>query len=91
MPSHLILPVKADTAAARGLLEKIRNLQGGALQIDAQNCQTVGALCANILVAAQQSWRRSGHEFKIKGSSEITNDLQLLGVGDLLLDMEPLK
>lgn len=91
MRSNIILPIKADTAAASTLLEQIRSLHGKALQIDAQQCQNIGALCTNILVSAQQSWLRSGLEFEIKGSEKIANDLMLLGVGDLLMKMEPLQ
>ena len=91
MRSNIILPAKADTAAASTLLEQIRSLQGSALNIDAQHCKSIGALCANILVSAQQSWMRSGLGFEIIGSGEIANDLMLLGVSDLLMKMEPLQ
>jgi anti-anti-sigma regulatory factor len=91
MRSNVILPTKADTAAATSLLRQIRDLQGAALQIDAQHCQSIGALCANILVSAQHSWLRAGLGFEITGSNEIANDLMLLGVSDLLMKMEPMQ
>ena len=88
MPRIITLPEKLDTGAAPRLLSDLLSARGEALTIDAANCQGVGAICAQILLAAQITWRGDGCEFALKGHSGISNDLILLGLADLAAEQE---
>jgi chemotaxis protein CheX len=91
MTSVLRLPVKCDSAAAELLLEQIKAWRGAPLSIDAQGCSGIGALCASILLSADQTWQADGVEFALINARSLAPDLGLLGLADRLLAMEPVK
>jgi anti-anti-sigma regulatory factor len=91
MKTTLSLPAKCDTAAADWLLEEIKARRGAALCIDAQGCSGLGALCAAILVSAQQAWYKDGLDLGFIGAGNLAADLELMGLADTLLGMELAK
>ncbi|MCF7699512.1 STAS domain-containing protein [Loktanella sp. M215] len=88
MPQTLTLPDKLDTAAAPRFLSDLLAVRGEALTLDAANCRGVGAICAQILLAAQIAWRGDGCDFTLQGHSGISNDLTILGLADLAAELE---
>ncbi len=91
MNSDITLPLKADTAAAPLLLAELLSRKGNPCRIDASACQGIGAICASILLSARLSWQRENSAFTILGAANLTADLTLLGMADLLSDMEMAK
>lgn len=85
MQTVISLPAKADTSAAEGLLSEVLSARGGPLRIDATGCRSIGGLCANVLVAAALSWRTDHHLFELTGEAGLIEDLDLLGVRDILI------
>lgn len=91
MISDITLPPKADTAAAPLLLAELQALQGKPCRIDASMCRSIGALCASILLSALRSWRQENCEFIILEAKNLTSDLALLGMSNLVSDLEMAK
>lgn len=91
MNSDITLPPKADTAAAPLLLAELQSLQGKPCRIDASGCQGIGAICACILFSARRTWLMENRNFTIVHANNLTADLTLLGMADLLSEMGMVK
>lgn len=56
----LTLPVRLDLPAARGLAADLRARAGAPLLLDASRVEVLGGLCLQLLLAARQTWARTG-------------------------------
>jgi len=84
--TSLPLPSKMDAAAAHGLKAALLERGGGSLSLDASEVQQMGALCLQVLLSAQKSWRHEGLGFVVKNPSPAFRDsVALLGAETLLL------
>lgn len=84
MPHVISLPPKLDTTAAPGLLQDIKAARGTALTLDASGSRGLGAICAQILLAAHAAWRSDGVLLAVTGAAGLADDARLLGLSDLL-------
>lgn len=88
MTDTIVLPEKLDTTAATSLYATLQSSRGKPLRADASRSASIGALCTQILLAAQVTWQAEGHSFTLTGTAQIASDLALLGASDLLLISE---
>ncbi|MHA6323960.1 STAS domain-containing protein [Roseivivax sp. CAU 1753] len=77
------LPEKLDTAMANGLARRLVEAAEGRIAIDGQRVQSLGTLCAQLLLAARQRALSNGHEFELAASEAMRDDLRLLGLDSL--------
>lgn len=91
MGYQITLPSKADSATAPALLAELQALYGKPCSIDASQCQSIGALCASILLVARRSWHQENCIFSIVGAHSLSTDLMLLGMTEILSEMESEK
>ena len=59
-PATLVLPVRVDLTAVRGLAADLRARSDAALVIDASRVEVLGGLGLQLLLAACQTWSRAG-------------------------------
>ncbi|MFZ3582047.1 hypothetical protein ACOI1H_07755 [Loktanella sp. DJP18] len=78
----ITLPDKLDSGAAAGLLSTIKAARGAPLTLDASESKSIGAICAQIIVAARSAWATDGHAFVLTRWASIADDLRLLGLHD---------
>ena len=81
----LTLPEMLDSSAASALQASLAQSRSGALHVDGQAVRGIGALCAQLLVAARCEARRRGSDIELDPSSAMIRDLRLLGLADHLL------
>ena len=70
MDSDLTLPPRLDTASAPALADRLGDLRGGPVRIDASKVVFAGALGLQVLVSACQTWRKDRHEFEVLTPSD---------------------
>mgnify|MGYP000851215876 CR=1 FL=1 len=63
------LPAALDSSAAAGLKELLLAQRGKDIRLDASAVERAGALCLQVLLAAQAMWRGDGKEFAVTGAS----------------------
>lgn len=74
---------KAENAA--GLRDGIMARRGQAVRISGEGVPVLSALAAQVLIAAQRTWRLDGHAFELTDPSEdLVGDLRLLGLTCLI-------
>ncbi|MEO0999840.1 MAG: STAS domain-containing protein [Pseudomonadota bacterium] len=61
----LDLPRHLSTAEGEGLLADILERRGHPMTLDAGRVEHLGALCLQILLSAERSWRRDGVAFAV--------------------------
>ena len=84
--ASLPLPSKMDAGAAPGLKALLLECRGRPLAVDASDVQQMGALCLQVLLSAQKSWRREGLGFVVQNPSPAFRDsVASLGAETLLL------
>jgi chemotaxis protein CheX len=84
--TSLPLPPKLDAGAAHGLKASLLECRGRPLAVDASDVQQMGALCLQVLLSAQKSWRHDGLGFVVQNPSPAFRDsVALLGAETLLL------
>ena len=66
----LVLGSRLDLPMAGRLHTALLARSGAALEIDAGSVSHLGALCLQVLLAAGQSWRKSGHPLIIRHASD---------------------
>ncbi|KEP70045.1 hypothetical protein DL1_19885 [Thioclava dalianensis] len=81
--SALPLPAKIDLSTVGQLADDIRARSGADLVLDAGEVSVLGGLGLQILAAAAQSWRSSGHSLTIHPRSDAF-DTALVHLGTTL-------
>lgn len=85
----LKLPSRLDTAACSDLVSDIGACRGAPLTLCAAEVSFLGAMAAEILVAAQREWRAAGSEFAVISPSEaFQRGASLLGIPDAEIGTE---
>lgn len=84
MSAAILLPRRLDTAAAPALAERLASETGPALVLDGREVRVLGALCAQLLLAAEREAAARVAEFTLRPSDEMRGDLRLLGLSSLL-------
>ena len=86
MQQILKLPPVLDLNAANRLHQQVLALKGKEIEVDASEVSRIGAQCAQILLAAAQSWRADHLAFSVvKASDAFAKTLQLLGISNASL------
>lgn len=85
MTAAITLPRCLDTAAAPALAERLAAETGRALVLDGREVRVLGALCAQVLLAAERAATARGASFALRPSQDMCGDLRLLGLSSLLL------
>lgn len=81
------LPGRLDASAASGLREALIARRGKGLALVADDVVFIGALSAQVLVAAANTWRGDGLELTVKSASEaFAEGLRLLGLTPDLIE-----
>lgn len=76
----LKLEPRLDTARASALATAILDHAGADLELDASEVTHIGALGVQVIRAAAQSWKRSGHTLSLSGASaDCADQIYLLG------------
>jgi len=82
----ITLPAVLDLNAALALKNDIQARAGAPLDLDAAHVERLGGLCAQILIAAAQSWRGAGVALRVvNASAAFCDDARLLGAANLIL------
>lgn len=77
------LGARLDLTQARPLTDAILACAGGDLTLDAGGVDHLGALPAQVLLAAAQDWARAGHQLTIAPRSAAFEDsLAAMGLSD---------
>lgn len=85
MSAALKLPAVLDLNAAAALRNDVLARAGAPLDLDASEVERVGGLCVQVLIAAANFWRATGHALRIvNATGAFRDDVRLLGVNDLL-------
>jgi chemotaxis protein CheX len=81
-----MLPARLDSAAAMSLADRLRDLQGTDVVIDASRVELLGARAMQTLLLAAASWRAAGLGFAvINVSAGARTHLSDLGLSDMSL------
>lgn len=81
----MTLPARLDLTQARPLCAGVAAHSGGDLTLDAGGVDHLGALAAQVLLAAVQDWARAGHRLVIAPRSAAFDDaLAAMGLADRL-------
>jgi chemotaxis protein CheX len=84
MTARLALDARLDSAAAPGLIAALKLRQGEDLVLDAGAVTLLGALCAQALALAGQSWAAAGLSLRLDPvSSDLSEAARLLGLAAL--------
>lgn len=86
----LELTAVLDLNEASALRDKLISMRGSDLSIDASAVERMGALCAQVLMAAEKTWDQDKHAITFtKVSDAFQKTMQLVGVNiDHLLAKE---
>lgn len=80
-PKEMVLAERLDSKAAKDLLASLLAQTGAPLRLDASRVQSLGALCAGILLSAAKTWKDAGLPFALACPSErFRADLALMGL-----------
>ncbi|MCP9483218.1 STAS domain-containing protein [Shimia sp. CNT1-13L.2] len=80
-PKAMVLAERLDSKAADDLLAALLAHMGGPISLDASRVQSLGALCAGILLSAAKTWKDAGLPFALANLSERCRaDLALMGL-----------
>lgn len=71
MTVEIKLKDRLDFGVAPDLKSEILGSQGNDLVIDASAVTHMGTLCLQILIAAANDWRKSGHKFDLISPSDV--------------------
>lgn len=75
------LPPMLDTASAGAIRDGLLGLRGRPLLIDGSAVQMLGAHCAELLLAARQTWKEDGAPLSVANpSTQMLTDIDLLGL-----------
>lgn len=78
---RLDLPERLDLAAADELAEALEHLCDSPLEVDASGVSQLGALCAQVLLAARLQWQSDRVTFRLVSPSPAFRDgLAVLGL-----------
>ncbi|PIP97591.1 MAG: hypothetical protein COW75_05070 [Rhodobacterales bacterium CG18_big_fil_WC_8_21_14_2_50_71_9] len=81
VPRVFALPESLDAAAAPGLLDSLRSLRGGPVEINAAQVKRLGGQCAQVLLSAAATWRADKARLTlIEPSPELAEALRLMGL-----------
>lgn len=80
----LPLPPRLDTRAATALAAALLQRRGTPLRLDGSAVAFVGASCAQVLIAARESWRRDGLPFAVVPGGGLADGLRTLGLDDMI-------
>lgn len=79
------LPERLDSTFARDLYDQIDAHKGSDLSVNGESVVKIGGLCLQVLLSAQDEWRRHDHAFHIHTPSETLSDLMTaIGREDIL-------
>jgi chemotaxis protein CheX len=82
-PKPMVLAERLDSKAADDLLEALLAQMGTPVRLDASRVQSLGALCAGILLSAAKTWQDAGLPFALASPSErFCADLALMGLSE---------
>lgn len=77
---------RLDSAAATQLRNDLIARRGVDLNVDAEGVVSLGAMSAQVLLAAAQAWRQDGRSLAIgNASAPFSESLKLMGIGADLL------
>ncbi len=80
----LILAEALDMRAAAPLLVALRQRRGETLRLDGSSVERLGALCLQVILAAQAAWATDGNAFEIYNpSTALTDTWSLMGADPL--------
>ena len=75
------LPEKLNSAAAPKILKDVKAQQGNAIRLNGSGVTMIGALCAQVLIAARQSWQEAGQDFEVTNlSNDMYASLEIFGL-----------
>lgn len=84
MGALLNLPDRLDNGAAADLLKAFQAHQGTSLDVNAHSVTQLGTLCAQVLVAAIQSWSTTDKELHFQSvSPELQSAWSDLGLSEI--------
>ncbi len=84
MSAALKLPAVLDIRAAEPLRAELLALRGQSVIVDGSAVERLGALCLQVLIAAQQTWASDGHSLMIDAvSDDFANQWNAFGAADL--------
>ena len=72
--SLFALPAKMDASVAHQLKDSLLEHRSQSLSIDASDVQQISTLCLQVLLSAQKSWRRDGHDIGVENPSPAFRD-----------------
>ncbi|MEM7523391.1 MAG: STAS domain-containing protein [Pseudomonadota bacterium] len=79
--------LKATEAAA--LLTTLRDNRGGDLTLDASKVEFLSGACAQVLLAARETWKAEGVSLSFDAPSDaFCMDAATLGAAEMLLDLD---
>ena len=85
MGGLVTLPARLDSASARLLASELAEREDAALVLDATELKMIGAMGAEVLIAAARTWAATGRSLSLDGLPEkIRDDLDLLGLGGVV-------
>lgn len=68
--ADVALPAILDIQQAAPLRDRLLELKGQAVALDASSVERLGALCLQVILAARLSWARDGNDLSIVGASD---------------------
>lgn len=71
MTTVITLQERLDFGAAPDLKSEILGCVGNDIEIVASDVTHMGTLCLQILIAASNDWKRSGHKFNLLSPSDV--------------------
>lgn len=75
------LATRLDSAAAADLHRELSALKGASVLIDASDVEWLGALTAQVLMAAAATWESDGQSFRLdQPSPALMSCVELLGI-----------
>lgn len=81
----VVLPAILDVRAASPLAAELTARRGQHVTVDASQVRRLGAQCLQVLLAARNSWKADGAEFRVVASSDdFADGLRLLGAASLV-------
>jgi chemotaxis protein CheX len=77
----LNLTAVLDLNEASALRDKLISMRGSDVSIDASAVERIGALCAQVLMAAEKTWNQDKQSFTFtKASDAFQKTMQLVGI-----------
>lgn len=91
-PATYELPQTLDTASAAAIRDRLLGVRGRPLILDGSAVQMLGAHCAELLLAARQTWNEDGMPLSVSNTStQMLMDMEILGLSPADFATEPAR